>query len=201
MTRVSALFPIGLFFLSGLALSACSDKEEAATRPVEGEIQLNGAFKAEFDLVDHFGEPASDERFEGKPVFVYFGFASCPDVCPAALGRMSLILDALGEEVRDIHTLFITVDPERDRPEMLRDYLSFDPRILGLTGTVEQSAAAAKAMNVAATKAPVKDSNLGYTVDHTSLFYLIDRTGKPVKAFVDTIDPEDAARAIRPMLR
>lgn len=182
----STLFVMG-------AVSACSKGDPTAH---SGVIELSDAFSADFDLVDHNGEAATDERFEGKPLFAYYGFASCPDVCPAALSRMSATLDALGRDAARVQPVFITVDPERDTPEVLKTHLAFDERILGLTGDPANVTAAREAMKVYAARVPMEDSALGYTMDHQSLFYLIDSAGVPVFAMEDTMAPADIAAVI-----
>ena len=186
--RLSAVAAITL-------LAACSD-----SGPVPGEIELTDLFVADFELIDHNGEAATDERFEGKPMLMYFGFASCPDVCPAALSVLSATLEELGGEAGKLQPLFITVDPERDTPEKLKAHLAFDDRLLGLTGSLEAVDAARDAMKVYAAKVQLDESALGYTVDHQSLFFLTDKAGKPVRAFDDSLDPETLAKAIRPWL-
>ncbi|WP_051881476.1 SCO family protein [Parvularcula oceani] len=186
----ATLSRLALFGLLPLA-AACADE-----RPRAGEIALNEAFRADFDLVDQTGAPATDERFEGEPMLIYFGFASCPDVCPTALGVMSASLDALGRRADEIQPLFISVDPERDTPERLSQYLAFDPRILGLTGDEEALREAREAMKVFAAKVPLQDSAMGYTVDHQSMFFLTDASGQPVVALDDAMAPEDIAAVI-----
>ncbi|MEM6914302.1 MAG: SCO family protein [Pseudomonadota bacterium] len=164
--------------------------------PVPGEITLTDAFVADFDLIDHHGEPATDERFEGKPMLIYFGFTTCPDVCPASLSVLTASLDALGGKANQLQPLFITVDPERDTPEQLRQHLGFDDRILGLTGKAEALEEARQNMRLFAAKVPLDDSALGYTMDHQSLFFLIDRQGNAVRAYDDGTDPKVLARAL-----
>ncbi|MEM9989524.1 MAG: SCO family protein [Pseudomonadota bacterium] len=166
-------------------------------KPVEGEIRLNSMFDADFDLVDHDEQSASDERFEGKPMLIYFGFTACPDICPAALGNMTATLDRLGPDAEDIHALFITVDPERDTPTRLKNHLAYDPRILGLTGSDEALTAARDALNVYAAKVPLPDSAMEYTMDHQRLFYLTDASGMPVVATPDATAPEQLEKIIR----
>ena len=182
----STLFVMG-------AVSGCDSKDPMAH---PGVIELSDAFEAEFDLVDQDGAPAPDERFEGKPLFAYFGFASCPDVCPAALSRMSATLDVLGADAGKVQAAFITVDPERDTPAVLKAHLSFDDRIVGLTGAADKAEAARRAMKVYAAKVPLENSALGYTMDHQSLFYLVDAAGKPVLAMEDSMAPADIAAVI-----
>lgn len=193
MIRTKHLIPALAF---SFTVASCSDSDT----PIRGEIELNDAFAAEFDLVDMNGEPAPDERFEGEPMLIYFGFTSCPDVCPAALGVLSATLDQLGDDASKLQPLFITVDPERDDAERLAEYLSFDERILGLTGSEDELADARDRMRVFAAKVPLPDSAVGYTVDHQSLFFLTDSDGEPVRAFPDETPPDDIARRIQPWL-
>ena len=186
-----------LAITAALCLAACTGGDE---RPAPGEITLNEAFVADFDLVDMRGDPATDERFAGKPMLIYFGFTSCPDVCPAALGVLQATLSALGKDAERLQVLFISVDPERDTPERLAQHLAFEPRILGLTGSPDAAAEAREAMRVFAAKVPLNESAAGYTVDHQSMFFLTDREGRPVRAFDDGMDPELLASRIRPWL-
>lgn len=195
--RPLALRPLSFFAAAVLTLAgvAACDSEDPMAQP--GVIELSDAFKADFELVDQNGEPASDERFEGKPMFIYYGFASCPDVCPAALSRMSATLDALGERASEVQPVFITVDPERDTPDVLKAHLAFDERITGLTGEPAQAEAARKAMKVYAAKKPLENSALDYTMDHQSLFYIVDAEGTPVLALEDTMAPADIAAVLK----
>ena len=178
---------------SAVLLAACAEDRG----PEPGEMALNGLFTADFALTDMHGAPATDERFEGKPMLIYFGFASCPDVCPAALSVMSAGLDALGEDAERIQPLFITVDPARDTGEVMRRSLAFDERILGLNGDEAAISAAMKSLKVAATRREMPDSAMGYTMDHSSLFYLTDADGVPVAALEDSMPPETLARVVR----
>ena len=189
MNQLRTWLPLGAALT--LTLAACGD-----SGPVPGEITLTDAFVADFELIDHNGEPATDERFEGKPMLIYFGFSSCPDVCPASLSVLSASLDAMGKRADQIQPLFITVDAERDTPEKLRQHLSFDDRILGLTGDIEALEEARQNLRVFAAKVPLDDSALGYTMDHQSLFFLIDRQGNAVRAFDDGMDPKALAQAV-----
>ena len=110
-----------------------------------------------FFLVDHEGRPVTQDTFKGRFMLVYFGYTFCPDVCPTALTEMGSALDILGEDGAPVTPVFITIDPERDRPEPLKEYLAFfHPRLVGLTGTSEQVAAVAKVYKVFAAKAALE---------------------------------------------
>lgn len=185
------------FFTATIATAILSGCAPDAGRPVPGEATLNEAFVADFDLIDMNGTPATDERFEGKPVLIYFGFTYCPDVCPAALSVLSSTLDELGDDAHRLHTLFISIDPGRDSPEQLREHLAFNENILGLTGSQEAIDHALSGMRMFAKKVDLEGSAAGYTVDHYSKFFLIDSTGQPVRAFDDFLDPAVLAERIR----
>lgn len=135
-----------------------------------------------FALVDQDGKSVTDADMKGKPFLVFFGFTHCPDVCPTKLFEMSQALKALGNDVPDIEALFISVDPERDTPDVLKRYLSsFDPRIKGLTGDQAAIDGVVKSYRAYAKKVPTDD---GYTMDHTSVVYLMDGKG----AFVTSLN-------------
>ena len=135
-----------------------------------------------FQLVDQDGKTVSDADMKGRPFLVFFGYTHCPDVCPTTLFEMSQMLHALGPDAGRIGTLFITVDPERDTPAVLKDYLaSFDPHLRGLTGGPAAVDAALKAYRVYAKKVPLKDGD--YTMDHTAVVYLMDKNGRFVAPF------------------
>ena len=135
-----------------------------------------------FQLVDQDGKTVSDADMKGRPFLVFFGYTHCPDVCPTTLFEMSQMLHALGPDAGRIGALFITVDPERDTPAVLKDYLaSFDPHLRGLTGDPAAVDAALKAYRVYAKKVPLKDSD--YTMDHTAVVYLMDKNGRFVAPF------------------
>ena len=149
-----------------------------------------------FHLVDQNGRGVSDQDFRGKPFIVFFGFTNCPDVCPTALFEISEVLKQLGPDAERTAALFISVDPERDPPEKLKDYLSsFHPRIFGLTGTPEQIAAVEKEYRVYAKKVPLKDGD--YTMDHSAVVYLMDKEGRFVAPFNLKKTAEEAARDLR----
>jgi protein SCO1/2 len=114
---------------------------------------------------------------------VFFGFTHCPEVCPTTLNDLTLAFNALGDKARDLRAVFVTVDPQRDTPEVLKDYLqSFDARILALTGSADDIAKMAKLYRVYYAKQPTSDGS--YTMDHTSLVYLMNADGR----FVGTLD-------------
>lgn len=192
---------VGIAVLAGAAalVAGCERNSAPAVEvPADGVIQLSDQFSSDFQLIDTNGETVSSGDFRGKVAVVYFGFASCPDVCPLALSRLSAALDALSKkEQAEIAPLFITVDPARDTPEVLKAYLSFDRRIIGLTGDQAATDAARRSFKVFARRQPLPDSALGYTMDHSSLFYLVDREGRPRIALHDSLTPDELAVMLR----
>ena len=145
-----------------------------------------------FSLVDQDGRTITDKDVAGRPHLVFFGFTHCPDVCPTTLFRISEVLKATGEKGRNLQALFITVDPERDRPEVLKAYLSsFDQRVRGLTGEPAAVEAAVKAYRAYARKVPTKDGD--YTMEHTSYVYLMDRRNRFVSTLNLNRPPEEVA--------
>lgn len=149
-----------------------------------------------FELVDQDGKTVTQEDFAGGPYLVFFGFTHCPDVCPTALFDMSQLFEELGPDSRKVTGLFVSVDPERDTPEVLKTYLgSFHPGIQGLSGTPEQIAAVTKAYRVYYKKVPTKDGD--YTMDHTAIVYLMDRNGNFVAPFDLKRPPAESAADLR----
>ena len=132
-----------------------------------------------FTLTDHTGRRVTDRDFAGRPMVIFFGFTNCPDVCPSGLQVLSAALDKLGPKAEKLAPLFVSVDPERDTHERLAQYVkSFHPRIIGLTGTPEQVDNVARAYRVYFKKAPSDGSTGSYSIDHSSIFYIMDAAGE-----------------------
>jgi protein SCO1 len=149
-----------------------------------------------FQLVDQSGQAVTDKSLKGKPTIMFFGFTHCPDVCPTALFEMSEILRAMGNDAKRVNAFFVSVDPERDTPQIMKDYLSsFDPNLKGLTGSPEAVAEIISGYRVYAKKVPLKDGD--YTMDHTALIYLMDRDGRFVAPFNIKRRPEEAAADLK----
>ncbi len=143
-----------------------------------------------FALTDQDGRTVTEAALKGQPTIVFFGYTHCPDVCPTTLNDMTAMLNALGtgEKVR---ALFVTIDPERDTPAVLKDYLSsFDPRITGLTGDPAAVVQAEHAYKVYAKKVPDPNGR-DYSMDHTAVVYLMDAEGR----FVNALNLEQAPQA------
>ncbi len=162
----------------------------------DGVVAIGGPFA----LVDHTGKTIDDEAFRGRHMLVYFGYTFCPDVCPTELQVISEALDQLGADAAKVRPIFITIDPERDTPEVLADYRQhFHPTLVALTGSREQTATAAKAYRIYFAKAGDVDSE-DYLMDHSSFVYLMDADGRYVTHFGPNTPPEDMARRIRDSL-
>ena len=168
---------VGLLGIAGMLIY------DMRTRDTGGLSEPLASIGGPFILTGTDGQPFDIASLAGKPFVVFFGFTHCPEVCPTTLNDLTLAFNALGEKARDLRAVFVTVDPERDRPEVLKEYLSsFDARILALTGSVDDIAKVAKLYRVYYAKQPTSDGS--YTMDHTSLVYLMNRDGK----FVGTLD-------------
>jgi protein SCO1/2 len=128
-------------------------------------------------LTDQDGKPFDSASLAGKPYAVFFGFTHCPDACPTTLSEMARTEEEIGAPAKGFPTLFVTVDPERDTPAVLKEYISnFGGNTIALSGTPEQVAEVAKAFRVFYKKVPTSDG--GYTMDHTAVLYLMNREGK-----------------------
>lgn len=160
-----------------------------------GEVMI----KSEFELIDHRGRAVTAADYRGKWQLVFFGFTYCPDVCPTTLSTVAGALDLLGDDANDIVPLFITVDPDRDTPAVMAEYVqAFDPRLVGLTGTAEQIKAAANSYRVYYAKSPQDDAPDGYLMGHSGFIYLMSPDGTFKSAFSHDRDtPETIAEKIR----
>jgi protein SCO1 len=162
-------------------------------------VTAPAAIGGPFQLTDQSGATVTEKSLQGRPTLIFFGFTHCPDVCPTALFEISEILHAMGGDADHINAYFISVDPERDSKEAVKDYLSsFDPRLKGLTGDPEAIAKVLSAYRVYAKKVPLKGGD--YTMDHTALTYLMDRDGKFVAPFNLDRPPEVAAAELKKYL-
>jgi protein SCO1 len=192
--RTARLLLVFGAFIAGLVL--CLSIILLVMSPRSGTSALPSAIGGPFSLTDQDGRTVSDKELRGKPYLIFFGFTHCPDVCPTALFDMSEVLRRLGPDADRTAALFISVDPERDTPAVLKDYLSsFDPHIRGLTGDPEALGAVFKAFRVYHKKVPLEGGN--YTMDHTALVYLMDKSGRFVAPFSLKRTPEAAAADLR----
>lgn len=160
----------------------------------------SAAIGGPFELVDQTGKTVTDADFKGKLMLIYFGYTYCPDACPTALGVMAAAigkLDVAGERVAPI---LISIDPERDTPAALKDYVgNFHPRLVGLTGSAEQVAKAAKAYRAFYQKQPGA-GGADYLMDHSTLIYLMGAEGQFLTFFGPQVTPDEVAEALRKYL-
>ena len=153
-----------------------------------------------FTLVDQAGRTVTDATWRGRWMLVYFGYTFCPDVCPTELQTIAAVLDALGKQAAEVAPIFITVDPERDTPGHLAEYVKlFDDRLIGLTGRPDQIAAVAREYRVYYAKVTPKDSS-AYLMDHSSFLYLMGPDGKFLAVFGPGSSVRDITDAIRSRL-
>ena len=150
-----------------------------------------------FTLVDQNGKTFTSDELKGKPTLIYFGFTYCPDVCPTSLLLMETALEKVGPDAaQKVNVVFITIDPERDTPELLKGYVpNFGSTFIGLTGTPQQIADVARAYRVYFQKVPSKDGG-PYLMYHSSIIYLLDRNGRFVTHFTHDAKAEAIAAAV-----
>jgi cytochrome oxidase Cu insertion factor (SCO1/SenC/PrrC family) len=163
---------------------------------ITGKMDVGGPYR----LIDQDGRPRTTADFRGKYQLLYFGYTFCPDVCPTTLALIAASLDKMGPQQSRIVPIFITIDPERDKPQILKKYLAaFGPRFVGLTGSAQNIAAVEKEYRVYAKKQPLKDGNYG--MDHSSVIYLLGPDGRLLSFFDDIASPDDLARALLEKMR
>lgn len=164
--------------LALLLLTLLGGCDATPERPDFQLTDITGAeFGRGFQLTDHNGKPRTLDDFKGKVVAVFFGYIYCPDVCPTTMGELALVMKELGKDAERVQVLFITVDPERDTPELLSKYVpALDPSFIGLYGDADATMRTAKEYKVFYQKQP--SAGGGYTVDHSAGTYLYDTTGR-----------------------
>lgn len=181
-SRLLAVIVAGFLIgaLGGAALLVLSQGGQGPAVQTSGKALIGGPFT----LVDQTGKTVTDQDFRGRYMLVFFGFTHCPDICPAELKVMSAALDALGPKADSVVPIFITLDPERDTQAAMDAYVkNFGPRFVGLTGSSEQIAAAAKAYRVAYSKFQQDKTSSDYSIDHSALVYLMGKNGEYITHF------------------
>jgi cytochrome oxidase Cu insertion factor (SCO1/SenC/PrrC family) len=181
-------------------LAANDAAEPSATELIEGLLSGRVPVGGPFELTDQTGHRRTDADFRGKLVVLYFGYTYCPDVCPAELQSISLALDKLGPAADTVQPLFITVDPERDTPARLADFVSsFHPRLIGLTGSLAEIRKTAIAYKTFFAKSSIVAPD-NYSVDHTGFIYLVGKDGRYRGFLPPGLAPDAIADAIRARL-
>ena len=193
--RLRFLLAIALLLglTAGLGVLWLTPQQQTAAG-ASGEASIGG----DFDLVDQGGQPVTNDTYDGRYRIVYFGFTHCPDVCPTGLATITAAYrDLPADERARVVPMFVTVDPERDTVDAMRDYVAlFDPDLVGLTGTVEQVEAAKKTYRVYAQKAG-KEGDADYLVDHSAFVYLMDPDGRYLAHFGPDATAEEIAKDVR----
>ena len=190
ITRRTALIALPVAMLSAAVTGTAA---YMATQD-EPAVPIGGPFS----LLDGDGKTITDRAFRGRVMMVYFGYTHCPDACPTALADMVAAADILGDRARDLALVFITVDPERDTPAVMKDYVSpFGLPIVALSGSSDAVAAAARTYRVYAVKHPTAD---GYDMDHSSIIYVMDRAGRFLTNFTHETPPAQIADRLRTVL-
>ena len=182
-------------------LGGCDRIAGIGAKPTFHFTDVTGAeFARKLELADADGKPRSLADWRGKVVVVFFGYTQCPDVCPTTMAELAQIRTMLGADGDRLQTVFVTVDPERDTPEVLKAYLAnFGPNVVGLRGNAEQTAAAAKEFKVFYAKVPGKTGG-SYTMDHSAASFVFDPQGR-VRLFVPYgADPKVLAADIRQLV-
>lgn len=176
-----------LFTILGALVVAAAGAEIYSTtymsRPADPfRVEIGGAFT----MVNQDNQVVTDKDFLGRPLVIFFGFTYCPDICPTTLNRLTVLLEKLGADAEGIRIALVTVDPERDTPEALKQYLkAFDPRFVGLTGSSAQLASFTQKYKAYYNRVPRENGD--YTMDHTSSILLFDQYG----GFVETLNKDD----------
>jgi protein SCO1 len=178
LTVIVAGFLVGA--LSGAALLVLTRGANGPMVETSGKALIGGPFT----LVDQTGKTVTDQDFRGSYMLLFFGFTHCPDICPAELQVMSAALDELGPKADEVMPVFITLDPERDTQAAMGAYVkNFGSRFVGLTGSREQIAAAAKAYRVAYSKFQKDKAISDYSIDHSAIVYLMGKDGEYITHF------------------
>lgn len=178
LTVILAGFLIGA--LGGAGALVLTRGASGPNVETSGKALIGGPFA----LIDQTGKTVTDRDFRGKYMLVFFGFTHCPDICPAELQVMAATLDELGAKAKDVVPIFITLDPERDTQEAMAAYVkNFGQRFVGLTGSPEAIAAAAKAYRISYSKFQEDKTKSDYSIDHSALVYLMGKDGEYITHF------------------
>lgn len=205
LLRTLALSVFALLIGAGIGYYnvCCSDPDariRAFMEPASGNSvpgsQVNGAFS----LLNQDGQMVTNQSFPGKFKLIYFGFSSCPEVCPNSLQRMAKVMNELGDAGETVQPLFITIDPDNDTPEVLKKYVAlFHPRLVGLTGTPDQTDEAIKNFKVYASTVNGPE-NAERTINHSDLLYLLGLNDELLGIYHSKDEPADVAKDIKAKL-
>lgn len=179
---------------AGLYMSPEFQNRDLPKEKSTGEALVGGSFK----LTDHYGTIRTDKEFRGNFMLIFFGFTNCPTICPPGIMNMTEAMELLGSDGKKVIPIFITVDPERDTPERMKEFLgNFYSTFIGLTGNKEDIKEVETAYKVYSSKVEAKDEPDGYIMDHSGFIYLMDESGKYVTHFSYNAEPKEMANKIR----
>lgn len=197
MPRRSIMILAGIVLLFALGLGSYALMSRHVQQMGSGVALVGGPFS----LTDQDGKRVTEKDFLGKYMLVFFGYTYCPDVCPTELQVMTAALDQLGPAADKIQPVFVSIDPQRDTPEILKAYVgNFGPRLMGLTGTADEIASVAKAYRVYYAKAGNSTSGSDYLMDHSSIIYLMGPDGRFIKHMSYTTDVAKLAQELKETL-
>lgn len=185
---LAAVVAVGTIYVAGGRAPAGAPDAVASGQPAVG---------GDFQLVDQDGRPVDQTLLNGKWSLVFFGFTYCPDYCPTTLGTLAAVREQLGDQAENLQIVFVSIDPARDTPQALKDYLSsdgFPPNVIGLTGTADQVAQAARAYRAYYQKVGEGE---GYTMNHSLTIYLMGPDGRFRSALNHDLGPDRSAEIIR----
>lgn len=192
---------LNIVILLAAAYIYISSEEKKSTEYLTDIHEAYKCLGGDFVLQSEKG-PVSLADFRGKTVVLYFGYASCPDVCPTSLGLLSLAMQKLTpDELEKLQVMFISVDPERDTVDKLKTYAeAFHPNMIGMTGSAKEIAAVARHYGVMYAKVEMPNSALGYSVDHSSRYYVVGKDGAVKKFIEHGTSPEDIVKSLRTVM-
>ena len=195
----SKLIAAAIMIIAALAIAALALTQWPTKGPIGSGTALIGG---PFTMVNQKGETVTEKNFEGHYTIYFFGYTFCPDVCPTELQVLTAALKELGPDGSKITPVFVSIDPERDKPKIIGEYVAnFDSRLVGLTGTPEQLAAMARAFHVFYKKVPNAKDPQNYDMDHSSILYLMGPDGKFAKHFPYTTDAKALALELKSVLQ
>jgi protein SCO1/2 len=188
-------------FLMSLVLAACQSENAAPTQEFAATDITGGPWGSNFNLVDHNGQSRTIEDFNGKVTVLFFGFTNCPDVCPTTMTKLANVMQKLGPDAERVQVLMVALDPKRDTPEVLKQYVpAFHPSFLGLRGDEVQTEAVAKEFKVLR-KLQAPDKNGFYSVDHSGGIYAYDPQGRLRLYISDQHSADVIAQDIKTLLK
>ena len=190
------------FFMILLAvLAGCGEKKQDTIQTFPHDLS-GVSYGKDFHLTDFNGKPRQLSDFRGKVVVLFFGYTHCPDVCPTTLSALAIALKKMGNDAKRVQVLFVTVDPDRDTPKILKEYVpSFNPDFLGLYGNTEETRKTADEFHVFYQKVQIEDDMKNYAMDHTAGCFVFDRQGRLRTYMKYRETPEQMAKDMEKLLK